>query len=246
MVILALASGATLEIENQLVDADVVSNLRLLVAEAKGLLPEDITLVCDGMPLEDAQTIGGLPGGSEGASVLVLIRNRGELWIKLLDEWVAERKSCCYAVMFTGLDGSLHAYAPSEDPKVHELVDQYNEDSWKDTLLDDGVSTKKLLVQEPTILADVVSSSACQQASHLWLGGNRYAVVQRDDEFELEGRHSVSMILAVGSTNKDLGVHIISIGSVIFVAFYKKSEHCPHTCKLQLTQLVDGLLAYLL
>ncbi|CAE8636357.1 unnamed protein product [Polarella glacialis] len=108
----------------------------------------------------------------------------------------------------------FYAAAPQADEVGWGLL--FKEEH-EETIMQEDMSEKPMQVNET--IKNLVDKGACLQEG-LWLGGEKYKVVQKDMAVE-EGEHTLGWILA---TRSKKGVHIIVTNAQILVVNWDEEK----------------------
>eukprot|EP00746_Dinoflagellata_sp_MGD_P160820 gnl/MRDRNA2_/MRDRNA2_87747_c0_seq1.p1 gnl/MRDRNA2_/MRDRNA2_87747_c0~~gnl/MRDRNA2_/MRDRNA2_87747_c0_seq1.p1 ORF type:complete len:166 (-),score=48.73 gnl/MRDRNA2_/MRDRNA2_87747_c0_seq1:147-644(-) len=145
-------------------------------------------------------------------------------WDAILQEWTVDTGYCYAGGLANAEDGAFYAAAPVEGEAGWGLI--YADDEEKEILQEDGETKKKEMISEAATLLEALSTGRAKKG--LWLGGEKYSVVQYDKEFE-SGDATFTTVFA---NRPKKGVHIVSTGSQVAVGFYDESkEQTSGNCK---------------
>lgn len=141
------------------------------------------------------------------------VRPQGELttgeWDNFLKQWLVD-PGYCYAAGLAGTDGYFYAASPSWDAM---WWDQHVE-----MILQDDDSELPMQINETSCLLEAMQSGTAPLG--LWLGGNKYKVIQRDANFQ-SGDYTYTWLFG---KRPEMGVHIVSTGSTIVAGIYDEGQ----------------------
>ena len=140
-----------------------------------------------------------------------------DAWDGTLEEWVTSEGHCSAAGMAQVTDGAFYAAAPVANDQGWGAI--YKEDHAEDILQDDGVTTKKVTINEGWQLK-LLMDTGKTPAGGVWFAGEKYTVPQTDLKFEM-GENTFGWAFAARPKK---GVHIVSTGNQIVAGFYSEEK----------------------
>lgn len=157
-----------------------------------------------------------------------------------MEEWVTGTGHACAAAL-AGADGQFYAAAPAANDEGWSKV--YKEDHTESIPQDDG-SDMDILINEAKTLLETVNAdlkTTGPPKNGFWLAGEKYKIVQKDDEFE-SADHKHKWILV---TRPKKGAHIIETkNKTILVCVYDESlGQQSGNCKNTAVQMADYLVS---
>lgn len=150
-------------------------------------------------------------------------------WSPIVQEWTVDTGYCCAGALANAEDGALYAAAPTTASTAESTVGWdlvYAADADRDIMQEDG-STKPMPICEAATLKEATNPPG-RPKHGLWIGGNKYSVVQFDPEFE---SGDATFITAFANRPKK-GVHLVSTGTTIVIGMYdEEQEQTSGNCK---------------
>ncbi|CAE7245818.1 Pfn [Symbiodinium natans] len=138
-------------------------------------------------------------------------------WDHTLEEWLISEGYCYAAGMAQLEDGGFYAAAPEKDEAGWGFI--YMEDHEQMILQDDGVTEKKMTINEGTGLKFLADNHKAAPTG-LWFGGEKYKVTRVDKAME-SGDASFVFIFAAKPKK---GVSIAITKSQIICGFYDEEK----------------------
>merc|ERR1712203_1236391 len=132
----------------------------------------------------------------------------GDAWDGTLEEWVVSEGHCVAAGMAQCTDGAFYAAAPVAGDAGWGII--YKEDHQQDIMQEDGVTTKKMTINEGWQMKQLLETGKTPPGG-VWFCGEKYTVPQVDKAFEM-GENTFGWAFAARPKK---GVHIVSTGSQI-------------------------------
>lgn len=142
------------------------------------------------------------------------VRPSGELttgeWDNFLKQWLVDA-GYCSAAGLAGTDGTgFYAASPSWDAVWWE--------THVEKILQDDDSELPMQIDEMSCLLEALQTGTAPLG--LWLGGNKYKVIQRDANFQ-SGDYTYTWLFG---KRPEMGVHIVSTGSTIVAGIYDEAQ----------------------
>merc|ERR1712113_438849 len=141
----------------------------------------------------------------------------GGNWDYTVDEWLISEGYCVGGGLAQKEDGAFYAAAPAAGEAGWGIV--FADDHEESIMQDDGVTEKKMMVNEATGLKTAVDTGKAP-ACGLWLGGLKYTISRYEKDFE-SGDHTFTCVF-VNRPKK--GVHIVATGASIVAGFYDEEK----------------------
>lgn len=161
-------------------------------------------------------------------------------WDCILQEWLVDAKTCDAAAMYTRADHTMYATAPVENEEGWTKL--YKEDHEEPIAQEDG-SEKGIIICESATMKEAVENDLRTKGppkNGLWIGGQKYKVVQRDAEFETRDC-KVTWIFASAPKK---GVHIIATDQTIVLGTYNEADgQNSGNCKNAVIVMAEYLLS---
>lgn len=141
-------------------------------------------------------------------------RPTGELttdeWSNFLKQWLVDPGYCVAAGLAPTDTGFFYAASPSWDAVWWE--------NHVEMILQDDDSELPMQINETSCLLEALQSGTAPLG--LWLGGNKYKVIQRDANFQ-SGDYTYTWLFG---KRPEMGVHIVSTGSTIVAGIYDEGQ----------------------
>jgi len=164
-------------------------------------------------------------------------------WDAILEEWCVGTGHITAAALAQIEDFQFYAAAPVEGDGGWNML--YKDDHEEEILQNDE-SKIPVLIKESATLKEAVETDlkvSGPPKNGLWLGGEKYKVIQRDPEFE-SGSGGDMKFTWVLATRPKKGLHILSTKKSVLVCMYDEekgqtSGNCKHHAILMADYLVN-------
>eukprot|EP00397_Hematodinium_sp_SG-2012_P036256 GEMP01039121.1.p1 GENE.GEMP01039121.1~~GEMP01039121.1.p1 ORF type:complete len:172 (+),score=35.44 GEMP01039121.1:37-552(+) len=160
-------------------------------------------------------------------------------WDTILQDWLINPKTCSAVALASRSDFIMYAAAPTENEAGWNMV--YAADREEMIMQDDG-SEKAIFINEAATLKDACERDLQKDGppkTGLWLGGEKYKLVQMDRTLESTAGSSFVWMLA---SRPKKGVHIICTAVTVIVCFYDESlGQTTGNCKNAAVEMADFL-----
>jgi len=161
-------------------------------------------------------------------------------WDQILQEWCVDTQHITAAALAQCSDFQFYAAAPTANEEGWALL--YKEDHDEQILQQDETELT-VKINEATTLKEAVETdlkTSGPSKNGLWLGGEKYKVIQRQDDFESKDAKFVWVL----ATRPKKGVHIISTKTSVLVCMYDEEKgQSSGNCKNAAVAMADYLVS---
>ena len=155
-------------------------------------------------------------------------------WDEIIEERLVATGYCIAAGLAKADDCGFYAAAPVADGKGWEMI--WSEE-YVQSIEVDIEQFESITINESSILLHALIEGRCPQG--LWLGRNKFKVVQFDRDFELSGK-SVTTLFA---SRPKGGLHVVSTGTTVIVGIYNEEVgQTSGNCRSSILKFAEYLL----
>jgi len=159
-------------------------------------------------------------------------------WDKILQEWCVDTGFVCAAALAQTADYQFYAAAPVEGDEGWTKL--YKEDH-EEKIMQQDETELAVKINEATTLKEAVETdlkTSGPSKNGLWLGGEKFKVIQRQDDFESKDAKFIWVL----ATRPKKGVHIIATKASILVCMYDEEKgQQSGNCKNAAVAMADYL-----